>query len=107
MVFWWKNLDLGSNLYKLIKLINNKNNPNRPYSWTLPLRSAQTPRLLAHQGTLRPEFFFAESFYPRSIYPESEKKLKKFSKIFFLPPHPYQYEDHLEPSMPHIRGINR
>jgi hypothetical protein len=29
MVFWWKNLDLGSNLYKLIKLINNKNNPNR------------------------------------------------------------------------------
>ena len=63
------------------------------------------PRLHVHPPTHRPEFFFAESFSPRSIYPESEKKFKKFSKIFFLPPHPYQYEDHLEPSMPHIRGI--
>ena len=27
MVFWGKNLDLGSNLFNLRKLINNKNKP--------------------------------------------------------------------------------
>ncbi len=44
MVFWWKNLDLDSNLY------NSKNRikkaslilRNRPYTWTLPLRCAKT-----------------------------------------------------------------
>ncbi len=46
-------------------------------------------------------FFFAESFSPRSIFPESEKKV---NKNFFHPP-PFQYEDHLDLSMPHIRGI--
>ena len=57
MVFWWKKLDLGSNLYKLIKLINNKNNPNKPYSWTLPLRSAQTRQQILRYlkyGRLKP-----------------------------------------------------
>ncbi len=43
MVFWWKNLDLDSNLYnlkkaskKLVKHYETDPNPNRPYSWTPP-----------------------------------------------------------------------
>ncbi len=49
MVFWWKNLDLDSNLYnlkkrikKLVKYYETSPNPNRPYSGILPLRWAQT-----------------------------------------------------------------
>jgi hypothetical protein len=38
---------------------------------------------LAHPGSVGPQFFLTESFSPRSIYPESEKKVKKSSLEFF------------------------
>jgi hypothetical protein len=37
---------------------------------------------LAHPGSVGPQFFSAESFSPKSIYPESETK--KFENIFFV-----------------------
>ena len=117
MVFWGKNLDLGSNLFNLRKLINNKNKPketlllnptaalgsNSPTNTTKQILTRKSPtpkrgkrkkskKVLTWFGPSdtpcsprqrRTPIFLAESFSPRSIYPESEKKVKISSLGFW------------------------
>ncbi len=87
-LFWWKNLDIDSNLYNLKKrtkkdslILRNISKPEKTLllNPTAALGSNSPTNTTKHILT----FFLAESFSPRSIYPESEKKVKKTSLGFW------------------------
>jgi hypothetical protein len=65
-------------------------NPKRPYSWTRKANKSNKVLTwfldlltrLAHPGSVGPQFFSAETFSPRSIYPDSSPG-ERWTPIFF------------------------